>query len=402
MRNRQLYYLFLSNFIVLFTGMGLFPLLPLYATEFGASPAMVGIYFALTYVFNSAGTILSSWAAQQLTRRGAFIITTSLGVPALFLMGQVSELWQALLLTAVVWFSGGMTIVLTSVLTGLHASDSQRGASFSLMFLAFPLGALVGGTVMGWLLSYGYTTLFTTLTAIWLLLPLIGLLLLKDSPLPAASGAAGRNTAQSIAPPLDSRLHLLMLVSLLSSVAISVSRLGTSMTMQAHAFSAGDIASTATVSGLLTIPVAFALGAYSDRLGRRTSLAISLTLAAVGALLLVTATQLWQYWLSATLMMIALVSSGAMVTALAADILPPQALNRGLPLINVMGSIASILSFGATGYLLESIGAATLFALAAAIALLATAAVKRIQPIPAPQPGCDEALSRLQAEMASC
>ena len=131
MRNRQLYYLFLSNFIVLFTGMGLFPLLPLYATEFGASPAMVGIYFALTYVFNSAGTILSSWAAQQLTRRGAFIITTSLGVPALFLMGQVSELWQALLLTAVVWFSGGMTIVLTSVLTGLHASDSQRGASFS-------------------------------------------------------------------------------------------------------------------------------------------------------------------------------------------------------------------------------------------------------------------------------
>jgi AAHS family 4-hydroxybenzoate transporter-like MFS transporter len=379
--------------------MGLFPLLPVYASELGASPTVVGIYFALTYVLNSAGTMLSGWAVQQFTHRGAFIIVTALGIPVLFLMGQVNELWQALLLTAILWFSGGMTVVLVNVLAGLHASDSQRGASFSLMFLAFPLGALVGGAAVGWLLPYGYATLFTVFTAIWIALPLLGLLALKDKPLSAMAGEAERNMAQDSALPLDSHLRLLMLVSLLSSVVISVSRLGTTMTMQAHAFSAADIASTSTVSGLLTVPVAFLFGAYSDRMGRKLALTISYALAAAGALLLVTATELWHYWLSATLMMIALVASGAMVTALATDILPPQALDRGLPRVNVMGSIASIISFAATGFLLESIGAAALFALAAAVAVLTIGVVKGVRTTPAPQVACDETAPQPQPQM---
>ena len=37
MRNRQLAYLLICNIIPLVVGMGLFPLLPLYAAQFGAT-----------------------------------------------------------------------------------------------------------------------------------------------------------------------------------------------------------------------------------------------------------------------------------------------------------------------------------------------------------------------------
>src|SRR5512135_340585 len=47
--NTQLLYLFVSSFIILFVGMGLFPVLPVYAAEFGASRTVIGIYYALMY-----------------------------------------------------------------------------------------------------------------------------------------------------------------------------------------------------------------------------------------------------------------------------------------------------------------------------------------------------------------
>jgi predicted MFS family arabinose efflux permease len=58
-KNKQLIYLFLCNFSILFIGFGLFPLLPLYAAEFGASASFIGFYLAVTYIAISVGSILA-------------------------------------------------------------------------------------------------------------------------------------------------------------------------------------------------------------------------------------------------------------------------------------------------------------------------------------------------------
>ena len=115
MKNKRLVYVFLSNFAILFVGMGVFPLLPLYAAEFGAGPAEIGIYMAVTYISISVGTMLTSWLSERLSRRKTYLAAGVMGIPALVLLGQASSLWQVVILTSVVWFSGGIGLALANV-----------------------------------------------------------------------------------------------------------------------------------------------------------------------------------------------------------------------------------------------------------------------------------------------
>ncbi|HSM59083.1 MAG TPA: MFS transporter [Candidatus Sulfomarinibacteraceae bacterium] len=387
MKNKQLLYLFLSNLIILFVGMGLFPLLPLYATDFGATPTVVGFYFAFTYVSNAAGTMLTGPATRLLTRKGAFVASAALGIPALFLLGRAGALWQVFLLTGLLWFSGGMGVALANVFTGLHANGRQRGASFSLMYLGFPLGSLLGGAMIGRLVdTSGYPAMFTALAVLWTALPLVVLLGVKDKEVSggavhgkARQAQAATAAAKSGGSALDRQFHLLLLVTLLSSMAISASRLGAPMSMQALRFSAGAIASTATVSGLATIPIVLVFGRLSDRLGRERFLKLAYGLTATGALTLIVSTQLWHFWVAATLMMVALCASGAMASALATDVLPAEALSQGLPWVKGMGSVAGIVSFAGTGLVLDTVGGGALFVGAAALALAAIVSLSSLQ-----------------------
>lgn len=378
MRNRQLLYLFLSSFIILFAGMGLFPLLPLYATEFGATPATIGYYFALMYVANTAGTMLTGQFARRLTRRGAFIVVGALALPAIFLMGRVTAFWQLVLLTAVAWFSGGMNVALANVLTGLHADGKRRGASFSLMFLTMPLGSLFGGAIIGSLVDlYGFRTMFDVLTVIWLIMPLIGIFGIRD---PHARQAAEKEKevqrTTTVSTALGSRFLLLMGITFFASLAIQAARLGAPLSMQALSFSASEISMATAIGGLVTIPVALLLGALSDRLGRARFLSISYVLAGLGAATLIAASQLWHFWLAVTLMTVSLSTTGALASALATDALPPEALTRGLPLIKAMTSIAAIVSFASAGYVLQTLGPGALFVVATLLAGIATLGVR--------------------------
>lgn len=385
---QPLIYLFVSSFIVLFVGMGLFPVLPLYATEFGATKTIVGVYFAVMYISNASGSMLPAWLADRLTRKGLFIASSVMGIPALFLLSRADALWQVVILTSVLWFSGGMVLALVSVFTGLYADGRSRGKSFSLMSLPLPLGALVGGAVVGGLISSkGYAFMFTVLGVIWTALPLIGLLVLEDrQPSQPASSEAQILITQ---PRFNPSFYLLLGLTLVSTVAISAGRLGTSLSMQSLDFSASAIASSATVSGLVTVPLTLLIGVLSDRMGRERFLVTNYLLAAIGALVLSLATQLWQFWLAATLLLVAISSSSAIASALVTDILQPSALTRGMSWLKGMGSIAGIISFAGTGFLLDVFGPSTLY-LTALILPVITAGVlevvgckpKRFVPVP--------------------
>jgi AAHS family 4-hydroxybenzoate transporter-like MFS transporter len=367
MKNKQMLYLFTSSLVILFIGMGLFPLLPLYAAQFGATRTVVGVYFALIYVANAAGPMLTGWLAARLTRRRLFVVVGALGIPALALLGQATALWQVILLTAIVWFCGGVGLTLVSVFTGLHADNGHRGKSFSLTFLAFPLGAVFGGaTVTALVTQLGYATMFLVLAAVWTILPLIGILGLKDKP---ASRPVSSAMAKSSRPRGD--FYLLLLVSLLSGIAVAAGRLGAPLSMQALGFSTADIVSTATVGGLVTIPIALLIGALSDRQGRGRFLILCYLLAAAAAVILSNATQVWHFWLAAILTQLVLCTNGALASALATDWIAPETLSRGLPWINTMQSIASIVSFAGVGYIMDTLGATPLYLAVMALALIA-------------------------------
>ena len=246
MRNRNsnsvLLKLFAGRFIILFVGFGLFPLLPVYAVQLGATRSTVGVFFAIVYLSNALGSILNGWLAERISRKAIFIGFGLLGVPALLLLVQAQELWQAILLTSVVWFSGGVDLALISVFVSLNAKGKNLGKSFSLLSLTAPLGSLVGGTIAGQLIVWqGFASLFLVLSAIWALLPLIGLFGLRDVE-PEERRSASGSVVQEGAK-LSGKYYLVLLVVMLASISISASRLGAPMMMQAQRFSTKEIGS---------------------------------------------------------------------------------------------------------------------------------------------------------------
>jgi MFS family permease len=374
MKNKQFLYLFASNFAVLFTGMGLFPLLPLYATSLGATPTIVGIYFAIIFGANALGPVTVGWLSRRVPAKQMFVAAGVWGAVALALLSVATTLWQAIVLTSIIWFTGGVSLTLVSIFVGLQTSTANRGRSFSLLAVASPLGALFGSIVVGQIVArYGYGAAFFFLTAVWSVLPIIGMLRLprqQQASLPEATNTAAVNGAGS-ASPFGRVFYLLLAVCFMGALALNVGQLGTPLSMQALAFSAASIASTSTVGGLITIPVVLFIGALSDRWGRERLLMSAYLLAATGIGLLTVATQLWHFWLAAALVMVAANASGAIASALATDLLPPSALSRGLPWIGVMGSGAGILSFAAAGMVIDYLGPMVLFTVGAVIALTA-------------------------------
>jgi MFS family permease len=375
MRNYRLALLFLANIIPLVVGMGLFPVLPLYAARFGATATLVGLLYAVTYAASVAGIVLTAWLSERVRLRALFVAGGALGIPALALLGSATTVWQMMILTALIWFSGAVTITLVNVFTGLLSDGGSRGASFSFLFMAYPLGAVVGGAAVGQLVSWqGYAFMFAALAFFWAALPLIGLFGLGS----LHPGASPRLAKQAdTAPAFEWAFKRLLLATLFSALAINVSRLGTSLSMQALGFSAAALASTAVVSGIVAAPIGLLIGVLSDRLGYRRVLIGGYALAVSGTLLLIGAAQLWHFWLAATLLFVAWCVNASVTSALAADTLPQAALGRGLPRLNAMDSLANIMGFALAGYVMDTLGGSSLYLIAVGLALLAVPLLPR-------------------------
>ena len=154
-------------------------------------------------------------------------------------------------------------------------------------------------------------------------------------------------------------------------MAVNVGRLGTSLSMQSLAFSPSEVASTATISGLIAIPVVLMLGRLSDRVDRRHLLVFTHALTATGVLMLVSALHIWHFWLAATLLLIARCINGAIGSAYVTDILAPKELARGLSLLNTTGWGAGVLTFAGTGQMMDSLGAPSVYLVAGICAAVA-------------------------------
>ena len=379
--------LFLCNFAILFVGFGVFPLLPVYAAEFGATPTLIGFYLAVTYLAITLGNLLTGWLSGRVPRKVVFVTAGVMGVLALFWMGQATSLWQVVVLTSVVWFTGGVGLSLVNVFIGLHAGEGSRGKWFSFMALTNPLGAVVGGLAVGWMVAWkGYPLMFTMLGLVYAVWPLVGLWKVQDKP---EARAARSETAQLAAPSSSRSYHRLLLAVLLSAMTVSIVRIGLSLSMKAVDFSPAAISSANVVGGLVTIPVILGFGVLSDRLGRRSLLALGYLMAALSGVSLVMAVQLWQFWVVAAAVLIARTIGGSLASALATDILPRQSLGRSLPILGTMAWASGVLGFAGSGYAIETVGAGNLYLIAALLSLVAAGLVGMLpgrRQVAAPEP----------------
>lgn len=365
--------LFLINLILYFTGSSLYPLLPLLDADYGAQPALIGVHLALLAGSNAAGMTLAGRLVSRFALKALFIASALLGTAMLIWLAVASVLWALMAATTLLWFLAGAIYSQATLYAGLIAEEGSRGRSFSLLALASPLGAVLGGLAVGALIVYlGYSPAFLVLALLWLAIPALVLLTLKER-------APDTIQAEPISPgrkaPLGRVFPLLLATAILAAAAAGVGQIGINLTMQALAFTPEAISSTTVVSGFAAIPVIFFAGALSDRVGRRRVLLLAFLLIAVVGAGLMRANLLWHFWLGAAPLLMASLISSSVLTALATDLLPRHTLERGLPLLMAAMTMTGIPSSLGAGYLIQSAGPLATFAVATGLALAALIAL---------------------------
>lgn len=373
---RQLPFLFYYSLSILFVGMGLMPVLPLYAAQLGATSSTIGIFLSTIYLSFTISTLLAGWLSSWLGRRRLFILAALLGFPALYFMGQAVSLWQVVILAAIVWFSGGMCMALVNIFTGLYASPESRGKWFGLISLASPIGSIIGGLSVGNLIEWsGYPLMFAALSIVWLVFPIVAFVKLRDVSTDNNLNEQGTRSSKIALGREHLPLFLLMAAIMLSMLTINVGRLTLPISMNLLEYTAGAVTTANVVAGMVTLPFAYFLGTLSDRFGRKNILILGYVTAAAGVLLLVSADQAWEFWLSASMILVALTVSGSVASAFATDLLSPDVLVRILPWFTAVGSLAGILGYAGAGYLIEVIGLIPLLGLSALLALIASSLI---------------------------
>jgi len=166
-------------------------------------------------------------------------------------------------------------------------------------------------------------------------------------------------------------LLLLLLASLIATIAVFVNVLGRSLTMNNLKFSAAAIASTGAVGGAIALPLPVLLGWLSDRIGRKPLMMLCYFAGLLSMLILSISTSLWHFWISASLITLLFDVNRGIGSAFVTDLVPETSLGKGIAIFNVMPWIGGILGFALTGYAIQTFGITSTFIAAAFLPFMA-------------------------------
>jgi MFS family permease len=382
MSKKQLFALFLCSLVPWTVGNGTLPLLPVYAAQLGAEPAVTGYYLACSYLALAAGTVVAGWLADKFRRRKALLVVGGMvSIPTMWLTGRATNIWHLAALTATTCFLFGMGVTLISILAGLFAEETERGRVFGILSLTGALGSLIGGLTTGPMADrWGYPTMFAVLSLFLSLWPLTGLLV-EDKVV--ARIRRGEASTVEERPGLGGGFVLLLLTSLVATVANFVSVLGRSLAMNDLGFVAAAISGTAAVSGAVALPLPPLMGWLSDRVGRKRFLALCYLAGAVGLLVLAASVSLWHFWVAASLLRVLVSVNNAVGSPLVTDWVPQASLGRGMSLLSATSWVAGIIGYAGAGHAIQNLGVISTLIVGAFLPLIAIALlipIRRAEP----------------------
>ncbi len=369
MSKKQILALFVCSLVPWAVGNGLVPLLPVYATQLGADPAAAGYYLAFSYFALAVGAVAAGWLSDRLQRRKMPLIIAGLaGIPIAWLIGRVGSIWGLSVLTAVLWFCGGLGLALIGILTGLSAGEDERGKIFGILSLTGGMGALIGGLATGFIVDrWGFPTMFTAVAVFLTLWPLAGIFLTEIG-VERVQREGGRVRERS---GLGRSYYLLFAASLIASTAGFIVVLGRSLLMSDLGFRAMAIASTGAVGGIVAMPLPLLMGWLSDRSGRKIFLYFGYLAGIASLSVLAISTSLWHFCIVLVLQTIFMAVNGAVGNALVTDLVSQESLGRGLSLFGATSWIGGVFGFAGAGYALQSLGMLPTFIIGICLTLIA-------------------------------
>jgi MFS family permease len=376
MGKKQLVGLFTCSLLFWTYGNGLLPLLPVYAKKLGAESDAIGYYMSFVYIAIALSTVTAGWLSDKLQNRKMLLFLVGvLSIPSTLLLSQVASFSALVVLSAAIWFLGGMGLTLISILAGIFAKESERGKVFGTLALTGALGSLIGGLTTGPLADrYGYQTMFIVLGIVMILLPVTALVL-QDKPVARANKALVKGNRSR----MGAGLFLLLIASIFSGIVNFSTRLGTSLAMAGHGFESTAISSTMAIGGAITLPLPLVMGWLSDRLGRKWFLGASYLMGTLGALVLPSSLSLWHFWVVSSLGTAMFHINNGLGSALVADLVPKESLARGMSLFGSTAWVGGIIGFACTGYCLQNLGLGLTFFAGAFLTVIAMILLVPIQ-----------------------
>ena len=367
MKPKQLAALFFSVLVPYSIGGLLMPLLPVYISRLGIDATISGFYFAVSFLGLAAGSLSAGWLSNRFQKRKwTLFIGGLLGIPSIYLMGQVNHIVPLTLLTIFVWFLGGINVATVNILTGIYAPQAERGRIFGIIGTGLSLGGIIGGVISGMLVDkWGFAALFT-FTALIEIVQITAALQLEDKRIEVEQ--TDETTIR--VPVMNPALWLLFGAGIMASVANMSTAMSRPLAMDALGFSATAVSGASAVAGLLTLPLSTLLGWGSDRIGRKPVLIIAYSIGLMGILLLAVASGLREFWLATALVTVIPICMGV-GTALVTDLSVPQTMATALARYASTPFIGGAIGFAGSGILISRFGIqATLF-VAAVMAIVA-------------------------------
>ena len=369
MSKKQLLALVLCSLVGWTIGNGITPLIPVQAAGLGASQSMAGICLSLAYLAIAAGVVGGGWISDRFCRRKIPALVSGLAsIPFLWLMGQATTLWVLAVALCVWFFCVGVGLALVNIAAGLSAEEGKRGKIFGILALTAELGALFGGGLTGPIVDrWGYAAMYTILSLLGILMPMAALLW-EERGNPTAPHLEVTTANERVG--LGRSFHFLFVASLGAAVAGFVFFLGRSFVMTDLGFGTAALSTTGAIGGAIALPVPLLAGWLSDRLGRKHLVGISFLATTAGLLLLCASSALWHFCLASALYTLSF-AGGPVGSALVTDLVPREALGRGLSLYNATTWVGGIVGCMLTGYAVQSLGITPTLIAGAFIPLLA-------------------------------
>ncbi|NET40546.1 MFS transporter [Okeania sp. SIO2B3] len=371
MNKKQMLALGLHRLAVAMVARGLSPLLPVYAIYLGANSQLVGYYMSFLQIVLISGNFLGGWLGDKLgNKKILLIVSTVASIPALWLMGQVNNIWQLTTLTAIVWcFYLGIGINLNLTLVGLLSLPEERGKVFGIFSVIAALAGLLAGLTFGPIADlWGYSTMFK-FVCLFSCFFALSELFLEDKPL---SNIPLPETITKQSTKKWSKEFLLMLIATLIMGLVSFGgNLGISLAMNQQGFLLRHISFVMGFSASISFFFSPLSGWMSDKFGHKPILISCYLIGALGIFSLASAVSLWQFYLAACgisfLSYVALGPSFALIT----DLVAPDFLGRGISLFRTAFRVGGILGFILTGSLIEKMGISLIFVLEGLILIVA-------------------------------
>lgn len=283
-------------------------LLPVYAVHLGADSAMAGLLVAFAFLMVTLGNITGGWLSDRIgVRKPILLLSCAVWIPAGLLMTQATDMPRLILTTGLLWIPGGVALAMVNIITALFTAPDERGKIFGWTALAAGVGALLAGAIGGAVAEqWGFPTLFTVMAASTVVI-LVTATFLPDKRTQRAavqqSGAQSEPAAKLFG--IGHALTLLLGANLLLRLSVLIGGLAVPLTMTQLGYDAAAVAGAIVVGAAVTLPLPLLLGWLSDRAGRKRFLVMCSVLGASGLLLMIPASQPWQFWLAAGLLAIA-------------------------------------------------------------------------------------------------